>query len=382
VSSSVAAVFDPARLELARLARGRRKNQLATIVGVTPAAISQYERGTNRPSGPVVAKLALALGVPVEFFAESRSIEHVYGSAAHFRSLRSTSQMDRNKALAQAIITWDVVQVLERHVQLPARDLPTVRLPESPRREDVESIAADLRAEWQLPIGPISNVIRLLESHGVVVTRLTLGTSRVDAFSVDFGRRPVVVLSDDKNDKARSRLDGAHELGHLVMHYDAEPGDRVVEQQAQMFASAFLLPEDLIADQLPRRVNWPQLLQLKRTWGVSLKALLYRSRVLGVIAEPAYRRAMTTMSSRGWHRAEPGDLGPAERPVLLQRSLELLGGRGYLLENLAAEVRWPPEELLAIAALEEERPVIELDTEPEGHSVSNGGSVIRWTGSR
>jgi len=91
---------------------------------------------------------------------------------------------------------------------------------------------------------------------------------------------------------------------------------------------------------------------------------------------------MTTMSSRGWHQAEPGDLGPAERPVLLQRSLELLGGRGYLLENLAAEVRWPSEELLAIAALEEERPVIELDTEPEDHSVSNGGSVIRWTGSR
>jgi Zn-dependent peptidase ImmA (M78 family)/transcriptional regulator with XRE-family HTH domain len=364
VSSSVAAVFDPARLEVARLARGRRKNELAAMVEVSAAAISQYEHGTSRPSGPVLAKLALALGVPVEFFAHSRPVEHVDASAAHFRSLRSATQMERNRALAHAIITWDVVQLIERHVQLPGRDFPAHRLPDAPRREDVERVAADLREAWQLPVGPVSNVVRLLEAHGAVVTRLTLGTSRVDAFSADFGRRPVVVLTNDKSDKARSRLDGAHELGHLTMHHDAEPGSRIIEQQAQMFASAFLLPEELIADQLPRRVNWQRLVQLKRTWGVSLKALLYRARALGIIADSAYRRAMTTMSSRGWHRAEPGDLGPAEQPVMLQRAMQLLRTRGYQLDDLARDVPWPVEELTTIAPLEEPLPTIALATDP------------------
>jgi Zn-dependent peptidase ImmA (M78 family) len=61
--------------------------------------------------------------------------------------------------------------------------------------------------------------------HGVIVTRLRSGLERVDAFSRWFEGRPLVVLCADKRDTARSRLDAAHELGHLVMRHDAEPGE-------------------------------------------------------------------------------------------------------------------------------------------------------------
>lgn len=37
---------------------------------------------------------------------------------------------------------------------------------------------------------------------------------------------------DKSDDKARSRFDAAHELGHLLLHHDAEPGSKVIENQA------------------------------------------------------------------------------------------------------------------------------------------------------
>ncbi|HEY3193669.1 MAG TPA: ImmA/IrrE family metallo-endopeptidase [Candidatus Dormibacteraeota bacterium] len=58
--------------------------------------------------------------------------------------------------------------------------------------------------------------------------------------------RPIVVLGSDEHDTACSSFDAAYELGHLVLHHDAEPGRQAVEQQAHRFASAFLLPAETI----------------------------------------------------------------------------------------------------------------------------------------
>src|SRR5262245_25639655 len=58
---AAASLFDPGRLVLARHAAGLRQTELASRIGVTPAAISQFEHGTSRPSSRTVAQLSLAL---------------------------------------------------------------------------------------------------------------------------------------------------------------------------------------------------------------------------------------------------------------------------------------------------------------------------------
>ncbi len=118
-----------------------------------------------------------------------------------------------------------------------------------------------MRKDWGVPSGPISSVVGLLESHGVVVIRMTLESADVD-----------------KGDRARSRFDAAHELGHLVIHGAEFWGLTEVEKQAHGFAAAFLMPRDQIYRELPQRVDWPSLFQLKRRWQVSLAALLMRAR--------------------------------------------------------------------------------------------------------
>ena len=56
-------LFEPGRLGQARLARGMKMVDLAEKVGVTPAAIGQYEAGHIKPSAEVLGRLATALEV-------------------------------------------------------------------------------------------------------------------------------------------------------------------------------------------------------------------------------------------------------------------------------------------------------------------------------
>jgi Zn-dependent peptidase ImmA (M78 family)/transcriptional regulator with XRE-family HTH domain len=338
---SAAALFDPERLELARQAAGLRKNELAELVGVTPAAISQFEHGRANPSAATLAKLALALGMPVQYFArDGRPLRRASAAAAFFRSLRSTRQRDRTLAAARAMFVWEVVRLLERHIELPEPNIPELPLAPDADRETIEDAAAAVRAVWQLPPGPIAHMVRLLEAHGAVVARLRGLGREVDAFSCLQGR-PIVVLWREKEDKARARFDVSHELGHLVLHPEAEPGNKILEAQADAFAAAFLMPREHIYAQLPRRVDFRRLLELKLQWGVSLGALLYRARTLGVIGDSAFRRAIARMSSEGWRRDEPGDLGAPEIPAMLPEALEMLRVRGVTIETLAGEARLP-----------------------------------------
>ncbi|WP_156803215.1 ImmA/IrrE family metallo-endopeptidase, partial [Mycobacterium gordonae] len=138
---------------------------------------------------------------------------------------------------------------------------------------------------------------------------------------------PVVVLGSDKADRARSRFDGSHELGHLVMHGEQIWGMKQVETQAHQFAAAFLMPANEIRDQLPTTVDWPRLFALKQCWQVSLAALLMRARTLGRMNERTYLTAVKTVSARGWRRLEPVPLGAPERPDLLTSFLSTAEGR-------------------------------------------------------
>ena len=115
-----------------------RKNELARQIGVTAAAVSQYELGQARPSAAVLARVALALSMPVDFFAAGFPTSATPGRA-HFRSLRTTSQAERDQAEAFGEVACRVVEVVERHLRLPRLRLPHLDLAEPAGPGDVRT---------------------------------------------------------------------------------------------------------------------------------------------------------------------------------------------------------------------------------------------------
>lgn len=350
---------DARRLRLARETAGLRKKDLAERIEVSPASITQYEAGRTTPPAGTVARIALACGLPAEFFGADGPAGPSSTSKPFFRSLRSTRQWERDEAEARATLVWQVSQQIESRVDLPELVLPDFHLSETAPPSEVADAAQRLRELWGLPDGPVGNVARLLEAHGAVVARLSGRAERVDAFSQWMDGRPFVILWRSKGDTARSRFDAGHELAHLLLHPDPEPGNKLLEGQAHAFAAEFLMPRDQILDELPRRAprkaDLLDLVETRERWGVSIAALYYHARDLGVISPEGHRRAMIRLAEMGYRTAEPGDLGPPEQPGLLRSALELLmGATSWGLDQLVQAVRLPHSVVREICSLDGE----------------------------
>lgn len=354
--------FDGSRLSLARRMRRMPRTALATKTSVTAAAITQFEKGQTRPTNATAAELSLALGVPAEFFRRGRPVALIAPSDVHFRSLRSTPAISRDQALAFAEISLAVVDLLEQYVDLPAPSIPLhpVDGDGTASHDAVTVIAREVRSQLGLGTAPIPNVVRLLEALGVVVLRFPPNLDhRVDGFSTSASERGLVLLSEQKADRARSRFDAAHELGHLVMHPNIEPGSKIVENQAHQFASEFLAPSSELETALPRRLDWASLQALKAKWGISLKALCFRAREMGMWSDATYRRSMQILAEQGY--PESGPLGPPESPSMVGAAVDLIESSGYALENVAALGGVPIETMrTVVAAGSETRPRLRL----------------------
>lgn len=352
------ATFSGARLSIARRMARMSRAELATLVDITPTAITQLERDQYRPTAAVAAELALRLGVPGDFLLRTISNQSIPASAAHFRSLRATPAISREQALALAELALEVLSAIEDFVDLPATNLPLLKgYVGDISTADMEHAAGEARQLLNITEGPIPHVVRLLEARGVLVLRYPDDRldKRVDAFSTTATSRPVVLLSPAKDDKARSRFDAAHELGHLLLHPDAEPGSKVIENQAQDFAAAFLTPEDQIIDDLPRTLDWDTLHAAKRRWGVSLRALVYRAHSVGLLSDSAYRRGNIALAT--WGTPERGPLGPPESPSLLGSAVALMAEHGTTTEDLAQHAALPRDQVeLVVAAATDTRP--------------------------
>ena len=320
------------RLREAREARGLSTTGLADILGISRAAISQYENSQSSPGPDILNRLTIVLNEPVEFFLSTprRSNAPIF-----FRSRAATTVAARTRAAV--LLNWlgDIAEELWRHLEFPSLQFTPFDPPTDPLkldREAIEAAAADTRKYWGLGDGPISNMTWLLESKGAIVTRAEIEEPLMDSFSrYDEDTAPFIFLNADKASAVRSRLDAAHELAHCVLHRavtddywstDAKVAQR--ETQAYQFAGAFLLPRERFASD----VLIPSLetfLSLKPKWKVSISAMLMRAAALGLTSEQHEVRLWRSLARRGWRTHEPlDDVLEPEAPHLLRKAFEVL----------------------------------------------------------
>lgn len=375
--ANIARMFDPARLAQARRISRMSKTDLHKKVGVSAAAIGQYERGEVRPRAETVGALADALGVPPGFFAHGRPRVQVEIAEASFRRLRSTTVAQQQQATAYVEQAWELSCYLEESVEFPELDLPRWAQADSDDVPDPVTAARSMRHCWTLGTEPIRHLVYQLEQHGILTVFFTMkedgspdDKSRIDAFSTTALPRPMIVLTPDKaNDVMRHRFSAAHELGHIVLHHGRQGTDSQLERQANMFAAEFLTPCEVIRDELPRRVNFNRYAELSQRWGVSVDSLLYRSRELDLISESTARRAYITLNSLPRRRIPIRDF-PGERPELLKTAIELLDGAGVTLTQIAADLQMTPQHVRRLADIDDPQPKLTLVSDRPSHTDS------------
>lgn len=349
--------FEPARLTQARVRVGMSKADLASEVGVSAAAIGQYEAGVNSPRPDVLDRLASALKVRAGFFGVGRPLARLDTVNAHFRSLRSARVSDRLKALATATLLWELTFALERYIKLPETDLPVVPVGTTPA-----AAAAALRRHWGLPDGPVKHLVATAESRGIVVAVRPLGEiDAVDAFSVVIVDRPIIITTPRRSENVfRHRFSTAHEIGHLLLHGDSGEHSAAIEKDADEFAAAFLMPAAAMDAAMPQRLNLAALDRLGRTWGVSPHSLVRRMVERGRTTESSARRAYQRLAITDDPLADPTSAYPGEMPSLLKKAAEMAGDHGAGVPALADALRLSTSQVRDLLGDTDHRPVLRL----------------------
>ena len=332
------------RIRVSRRACGLSLRDLEARIDnrVTAQAISKYERDESMPSSGVLIALSDALGVPVDYLASDSDIRL---ESVDFRKKRLTSRRE------EAQVEASVLHLLERYLTVEEiLGLPTVAW-DMPREApwpvlrdpaEAEHAARGLRAHWGLGLDPIPNLVDLLEERGIKV--LAMSITNIDGLTARVRREGtsvasvVVVNRDDWGERQRFTL--AHELGHMAIETAPKIDD---EKAAHRFAGAFLMPAETLRAEIGKRrksMGWGELFDLKRIFGVSVQALTYRCKDLGIFGAPLVRRLFDEFTRRGWRSPpyrEPGAM-PGERPMRFERLCFRALAEGAISEAKAAEL--------------------------------------------
>jgi len=353
--------FNGQRVRLARRFRGLSLRKLGELVATSTQHLSNVERGQANPSDMLVAALGDALGFTPEHFYKPIARPDLR-PRHRFRKKASTPKIYEDMATSRTSYLDEFLEYLEAHVELPKPAIP--RVPAN--RLSAEQVATETRLQMGLENdSPVLSVMRALENHGCVAQRYSDKVAdKIDAFSV-VGFRPLMILNRSVS-SSRDVWSAAHELGHIVMH-GGPTGDVDIEQEANDFASAFLLPRLPFTREFPRSTfDWGAIFELKQRWRTSAAAIVRRAWNLQLIDAAQYMRAYKHISRMGWRTKEPHEF-PSESPEIIPAGIQILQedvAKADLLEHLGwkeetladiTQAHWPDQQTAEVHPISDYR---------------------------
>jgi Zn-dependent peptidase ImmA (M78 family)/transcriptional regulator with XRE-family HTH domain len=338
--------FEGERLKIARQLRGLTLTELAKKTGISKQSLSLYENSKIAPSCPNMERLATELRFPQVFFSQ-KDRYRTRTDVTYFRSLSTTTKIDRTAQSIKLEFVAKMYKALLDYIDFPAINLlDNVEFKgtddefdfvgNASTQEQIEKITSKLRAHWRVGDAPIANLQFLLEKNGIIVTGFDTEEDKIDAFSqcthVNDNDMFFIALSIGKRPEGRIRFDMAHELGHILLHPWSEDIEMITkeefkarEKQANMFASAFLLPKTTFEADVGLYANkLTHYLYLKKKWHMSVQAMVYRTHQLGLITNTQFQYLMRQISQRGWRTREPDDTPFNLNENIFQGAIELL----------------------------------------------------------
>ncbi len=301
---------------LAREARGLTQIELADRLSISQSQLSKIESGVQEIQDALLGKLTVVLDFPEHFFSLSESIYGPGTGELFHRRRQSLPQKTMNKIHAEINIRRMHISKLLRGVEIDNK----FHVSNTSGYNCTEDVARAVRANWQLPRGPIPNMTQIIEDAGGIVIPCDFRTQLLDAVSRWYPGLPPLFFTNIDFPGDRLRFTLAHELGHLILHNVPNPE---MEDEANRFAAEFLMPAQDIRPSL-HELTLEKLATLKRYWKVAMSALLYRAQELGTISQRQAKRLWVQMGKAGYRTREPVELAiPIESPSLLQEIIDL-----------------------------------------------------------
>ena len=353
------------RLRRFRVARGMSLKDLEAALNglVKSQTLSKYEHGKLQPMATTLNQIASALAV------KSSQLWSEPPCHVEYIAFRKRARLGKRE---QERIQSFVAEEFEKRVQLQEQiyEGNTVELPvfNSIVRnlDDAEEAAVSLRRILNLGIDPIANLIDVLEDHYIHIIEVEADESfdGISALARDTDNKPIAAAIATRSGVPgdRQRLNVAHELGHLILKLC---GDVDAEKAAFRFGAAFLTPaEQLRRDVGEKRSNiqMMELLYLKRRYGISIRAMLFRLRDLRIITNAYYKKWCIQVNKIGWKKREPVNM-PSEKPERFHQQVLRALSEELITETEARQLLNRPAELVVNRSLSKRRQFLKLSKE-------------------
>jgi len=330
--------FNPTRLTSAREQRGLTKQVFAQHCGVSRRTVSAWEAGdVDHPPVPLISRV---LDYPESYFFSDDAPE-ISEDWVSFRALSAMTAKQVHRMLATSSVGVEFSNWMDANYRTPNPDIPDL----SEVSDLVPASAAEhLRSIWGQHEKPIKNMMKLLENKGVRIFSLPSDDREVDAFCFTREGRDFIFINTAKSAERR-RFDLAHELGHLVLHQKIRKNrSKQLEDEANEFASSFLMPGDAVIAQVRGRLTLADVFMLKGYWKVSAVAMVERLFRLQLISEWQRRQWLIDLTKRGFRTAEPDGI-PPEISTLLGQLLRVAREDGWTVPRIA-RILGVPDDLL------------------------------------
>jgi Zn-dependent peptidase ImmA (M78 family)/DNA-binding XRE family transcriptional regulator len=296
------------RLKSARMMNGLSLKELSDKLEnrVSRQAIHKYENGEVVPDSEMLNFLCEVLGVRPDYFTRETLIE--LGEIS-FRKIEKLSTKEQSSIIERTR------EVLERYIEL--EEIMGINKPfEQPKMissitsvSDIEEAANNVRKTWKLGDNPIPNVIELLENKNIKIIQVNAGVE-FDGLQtwINNEKIPVIVLNKGKlKSSDRIRFSAFHELGHLLLPLDGI-SEKLAEKYCHTFAGAMLFPKSAAKKELGEKrsnISIQELGLIKKQYGISLQAIVYRLKDLGIISAYYMSYYYKYIIQMGWKVEEP-----------------------------------------------------------------------------
>lgn len=320
-------------ITVARESRGLTQSQLSSIVPkLNQGNLSKFEKGLLEISDEALEGISIALDYPKSFFYTEPKpffVSDIYYRKLTTSSVKKMAYLEAN----QEIISIAIDNLLDS-VDVPEFAIPGFDIEDGYTPKD---IAVKARLLFGISSGSIEDLCACLEHKGIFIVELDVDIQSFDGMSRTTSSGAIVIFINGKMPADRKRFTISHELGHIIMHIpflDRDP-KRNIENEAHRFASEFLIPSrEFKKDLLGIKLRYSSLPELKKYWGVSKAALIYKAKDEKLITEDSYKSFMVILSKNGERRAERDEI-QFIKPTLLSKVIDLhYNELGYTDEDI------------------------------------------------